>query len=141
MTWTVSRRYRNVGEREWRRNQKERQKCALYERNWNEIYIFVSQEPTNVPLKKDDLVSLAAILFLELKIVHGPATFLLRQICEELVIIARRRLFVHDDLGLLVVEPEDDVLGRLFKFQRLIINQTLWVYGYAGRLVCVKAII
>jgi hypothetical protein len=103
--------------------------------------ILVGQEPTNVPLNKDDLLSQAAIIFLELEIVHGPATFGLRQICEEIIIVVRRRLFVHDDLGLLVVELEDDVLGRLLEFQRLIINQTLWVYGYAGRLVCVKAII
>ena len=85
---------------------------------------------------KDDLLAQPALLVLELKIVHGPATFVLWQICEELIIVARGRFFIRDDLRLLVVEPEDDVLGLLPKFQCLIRSQTIWVYGYAGRLVC-----
>lgn len=84
---------------------------------------------------KDDFLAQAAILLLELKIVHGPATSVLRQIDEELVIVYRRRCFFHDDLGPLAVELEDDVLVLLLKFQLLIPFQTFWVYGYAGRLV------
>jgi hypothetical protein len=43
---------------------------------------------------------------------------------------------MHDNIRLLVVELEDDVLGLLPKFQRLVRSQTIWVYGYAGRLEC-----
>jgi hypothetical protein len=97
------------------------------------IYIYiVDQEPTNVPLEKDDLLAQAALIVLELKIVHGPSTLGLRQIFEEFVIVALRRVFFHDDLRLLLVELEDDVLVRLLKLQRLKRSQTLWVYGYAG---------
>jgi hypothetical protein len=112
----------------------------FYERNGNEFCACASKEvffrwKTNVPLEKYNLVALAAPLLLELKIVHCPATFGLRQIIEELIIVARRRVFNRDDLRLLVVDLEDDVLGLLLKFQLLKHIQTFWVYGYAGRLV------
>ena len=98
------------------------------------VHFFV-KEPTNVPLEKDDFLAQAALIILELKIVHCPATFGLRQIFEEFIIVARQRFFFRDDLRLLFVEPEDDVLGLLPKFQRFIRCQTIWVCGYAGRLV------
>ena len=91
---------------------------------------------TNVPLEEYDLLAQAALLILELKIVHGPATFGVRQIFKEFLIVARRRFFKHDNLRLLVVELEDDVLELLPKFQCLVRSQTIWVYGYTGRLVC-----
>lgn len=102
----------------------------------SEEFLFFVEEQTNIPLEKDDLLAQAALIILELKIVHCPATFGLRQIFEEFIIVARQRFFYRDDLRLLVVEPEDDVLGLLPKFQRFIRSQTIWVCGYAGRLVC-----
>ena len=95
----------------------------------------IVEEPTNVPLEKDDLLAQAALIILELKIVHSPATFGLRQIFEEFIIVAGLRFFYWDNLRLHVVEPEDDILGPLPKFQRFIRSQTIWVCGYAGRLV------
>jgi hypothetical protein len=82
---------------------------------------FSVEEPTNVPLEKDDLLAQAALLILELKIVHGPATFGLRQIIEEFFIFDRRRFFYRDDLRLVLVEHEDDVLVLLLEFQLLIL--------------------
>jgi hypothetical protein len=82
------------------------------------------EEPTNVPLEKDDLLAQATLIIRELKIVHRPATFGLRQICEEYIIVARRRFFFRDDLRLMVIELEDDVLVLLPKFQRLKLLQT-----------------
>jgi hypothetical protein len=101
-----------------------------------ELFFFHCKSQANVPLEKYDLLAQAALIILELKIVHCPATFVLRQIFEEFIIVARQRFFYRDDLRLLLVEPEDDVLGLLPKFQRFIRSQTIWVCGYAGRLVC-----
>lgn len=100
------------------------------------FFYFIEKPTTDVPLDKDDLLAQAALLIRELKIVHGPATFGLWQISEEVIIFTRRRDFMHDDLRLLLVEHENDVLGLLLKLQLLIRSQTFWVYGYAGRLVC-----
>ena len=97
---------------------------------------FPIRKRINVPLEKDDLLAQAALIILELKIVHCPATFGLRQILEEFIIVGRRRFFFRDDLRLIVVEPEDNVLGFFPKFQRFIRCHTIWVCGYAGRLVC-----
>jgi hypothetical protein len=88
----------------------------------------------DVPLVKDDLVAPAALLFFKLKVVHTPATLVFRQICDKIIVILRRRLFFYDDLRLFLVEYEDDVLGRLLEFQLLEHIQTIWVYGYTGRL-------
>ena len=83
---------------------------------------------------KDDLVALAAILFLKLKVVHTPAALVFRQICDKIIVIRRRRCFFHDNLRLLLVEYEDDVLVLLPELQVLEHSQTVCVCGYAGRL-------
>lgn len=89
-------------------------------------------------MEKDDLIAQASLLVLELKIVHGPATFGLRQIGEEIVIDTRLGRFCDNDLRLVLAEMEGDVLVLLLKFQVLKPIQTIWVYGYTGtgRLVC-----
>lgn len=87
-------------------------------------------------MEKDDLIAQASLLVLELKIVHGPATFGLRQIGEEIVIVTRLGRFCDNDLRLAFVEMEGDVLVLLSKFQLLKPLHTIWVYGYTGRLVC-----
>ena len=90
----------------------------------------------DVPLDKDDFLAQAALIILELEIVYGPTTFALGQICKEIFIFARRRFFIRNYLRPAIVELEDDILGLLPEFQRLICSQTIWVWGYAGRLVC-----
>ncbi len=86
-------------------------------------------------MDKDDLVASAALLSLELKIEHGPAALVFRQVCKKIVVLARRLLFNWHDFRLLIIETEDDVLVLLLEFQVLIHCQTIWVYTYAGRLV------
>jgi hypothetical protein len=82
-------------------------------------------EDDDVPLDKDDLVASAALLFLELKIVHGPAALVFRQVCKKLLVRARRLLlFDWHDFRLLLIETEDDVLVLLLEFQVLIHCQT-----------------
>lgn len=88
----------------------------------------------SAPGVKDDLVASAAVLPLELKVVHGPTTRRLGQIGEEFVVIAGGRLFLHDDLRLVVVDPEGDVLVFLAELQVLEHGQAFRVDANAGRL-------
>ena len=76
-----------------------------------------SFEERNIPLVKDDFIALAAIIILKLEIVYRPTTFLLRQICAEITIFARRRCFLHDYLIMVLVELKDDILVTLLFFQ------------------------
>jgi hypothetical protein len=73
----------------------------------------------DVPVEKDELVAQATLLFLKLKVVHGPAALVFRQICEKILVVLGRRLLLWDNLRLVLVEIEDDVLGLLLEFQCL----------------------
>ena len=94
----------------------------------------------NVPVVKDDLVALAPVLLLELKVVYGPATLVLWQIREEIVVVRGGPCLVADDLRLVIAESEDDVLVLLPQFQLLVRGQAIWVHGDAGRLMGNKVI-
>lgn len=90
---------------------------------------------------KDDLVALATVLLLKLKVVHGPATLVLGQIREENVVVRGGLRLELDDLRLVLAESEDDVLVLLPQFQLLVQGQAIWVHGYAGRLMGNKVMV
>lgn len=88
----------------------------------------------DVPGVKYDLVAFATLLFFKLKVVHGPTTLVLGQIGDKVVVIRRRRSFLHDDLLLVIADSEGDVLVLLAEFQLLEHVQAFRVYANAGRL-------
>jgi len=88
----------------------------------------------DAPGVKYDLVAPATIFLFKLEVVHGPTTRGLGQIGEEFLVVRRRRLFLHDDLRLVVADSEGDVLVFLAELQILEHLQALWVYANAGRL-------
>lgn len=108
--------------------------CRKVKRKKKKVRVPLALATRNIPVEKDDLVAQATLLLLKLKVVHGPATLVLGQIGEEILVVLRRRLFVLDDLRLGVVESEDDVLVLLPELELLEHLQALLVYGYAGRL-------
>ena len=90
---------------------------------------------------KDDLVALATLLLLKLKVVHGPATLVLRQIREENVVVRGGLFLERDDLRLVRTESKDDVLVLLLQFQLLVQGQAIWIHAYAGRLMGNKVMV
>lgn len=88
----------------------------------------------NAPGVKHDLVASATVLFLKLKVVHGPTTLVLGKIGEEFVVIPKRRLFLHDDLRLVIADFEGEVLVIPAELQLLEHVQAFRIYANAGRL-------
>lgn len=93
-------------------------------------------------MDKDDLVAQATLLISKLKVEHGPATLVLGQFLDEILVICggRRRLEL-DDLRIVRTESEDDVLVLLLQFQLLVQGQAILVHGYAGRLMDNKVMV
>ena len=94
-------------------------------------------EKRNVPQEKYDFIALAALIILKLEIVYGQTTFVLRQICAEIIIFARRRCFLHDYLRMFLVELEDDILVNLeFQIVKLCCTIDVCANAVRRRVVC-----
>lgn len=61
------------------------------------------------PGNEDQLVPLAAILLLEVKIVHGPSALVLRDVRNEVVVIRGGGSLQNHNLGQVRAETVDDV--------------------------------
>lgn len=89
---------------------------------------------TYVPCEEYDLVSLARISFLVLKVVHSITTVTRLQLRDELIIVFRLWCFSNDDLRIVRRELIDDVGQTFSQLQLLEGFQTFWSYLHTRRL-------
>jgi len=73
----------------------------------------------NPPTQEDNLVPLARTLLLKLEIIDGPSALGLGEISQESIVVCIIRCLFKDDLGIVLVEGEDDILLLLPKLESL----------------------
>lgn len=83
------------------------------------VAVIVTPKKRDAPHEEADLVALALALLLEFKVVHCPSALSFGQIADKLVVVGRVRRLLDNDLGFLVVNAIDDVLGLLAQLERL----------------------
>lgn len=89
---------------------------------------------THVPSVEANLVALALVAFLVLKVINGVAALSRGEFSQKLVVVLRLARLGHHNFRVVRRKGEDDVLRLLAQLQRLELLEALLAHFNTGRL-------